>query len=169
LDIVYGYGDGLFTEQLGNGDGTLQAPRNEGTFVFEGYTSTIQAAGDFNGDGITDFVTPGGHLFLGMRDGSFQAPIDLEVSGESVAVGDFNRDGKLDVVMLGEEYDSSGQLTNVSEINVLLGRGDGTFSAVPTFTLTAAGAMLGVGDVNGDGYADLAVGSFAVLLNDKVW
>jgi hypothetical protein len=169
LDVVYGYGNGLFTEQLGNGDGTLQAPRNEGTYVFEGYTSTIQAAGDFNGDGITDFITPGGHLFLGTSDGSFEAPIDLGVSGEGVVVGDFNGDGKLDVVMLSEGFDANGQVTNRSDINIRLGSGDGTFSSVPTITLISPGPSFAVGDFNGDGYADLVVGLIDVLLNDRTW
>jgi hypothetical protein len=169
LDIAYGYGNGLFTEQLGNGDGTLQAPRNEGTYVFDGYTSTIQATGDFNGDGITDFVTPAGHLFLGTPDGSFQLPTDLGVSGDSVAVGDFDGDGKLDVVMLSEELSAQGRVTNRSDINIRLGNGNGTFSSVPTITLTSSGFSLAVGDVNGDGYADLVIGTFSVLLNDKAW
>jgi hypothetical protein len=169
LDVIYSYGDGLFTEQLGNGDGTLQAARTGGTYLgygVEGITPSPQAAGDFNGDGITDFVSAAGHLFLGTQDAAFQAPIDLGVSGESVAVADVNQDGKLDVIILASEYDASGNLTNRSVITVRLGNGDGTFRSVPTISLSAGG--LAVGDFNGDGYPDL-MGSSLLFFNDKTW
>jgi hypothetical protein len=169
LDVIYSYGDGLFTEQFGNGDGTLQAARSGGTYLgygVEGNTPSPQAAGDFNGDGITDFVTAAGHLFLGTRDGAFQAPIDLGVSGDGVVVADINQDGKLDLIFLASEYDASGTLTNKSDINVRLGNGDGTFRSVPTISLSGTG--LGVGDFNGDGYPDL-MGSSLLFLNDKAW
>jgi FG-GAP-like repeat/Abnormal spindle-like microcephaly-assoc'd, ASPM-SPD-2-Hydin len=62
------------------------------------------------------------------------------------AVGDFNNDGKLDVAV------GSG-----SEIDIYLGKGDGTFSGpVKTLSVTPVASMLAA-DFNGDGKLDLAV------------
>jgi hypothetical protein len=65
-----------------------------------------------------------------------------------VAAGDFNGDGKLDLV--------TGN-NNASTISVLLGTGAGTFAAPVTYTVGANPTTLVVGDFNGDGKLDLAV------------
>jgi hypothetical protein len=168
LDVLYSYGDGLFTEQLGNGDGTMQAARSEGTYL--GYGVEGLTAGDWNGDGITDFVTAAGHLFLGTRDGAFQAPIDLGISANDVVMADLNQDGKLDLLFIANVYDANGHLTDQYDLNVRLGNGDGSFRSVPTISLFgfAFGGAFAVGDFNGDGYPDLVVGS-SLLVNDKAW
>ena len=77
-----------------------------------------------------------------------------------VAVGDFNGDGKADIVSV-SGTSGSGVLT------VLLGKGDGTFQQPLTSPVPSVG-QLTLGDFNDDGYTDLAVTSFntTVLLGN---
>jgi hypothetical protein len=65
-----------------------------------------------------------------------------------VAVGDFNGDGKADVVVAN---------TNNEDMSVLLGNGDGTFQAAVNYAMGSNPWSVAVGDFNGDGRADLAV------------
>jgi hypothetical protein len=69
---------------------------------------------------------------------------------DSVAVGDFNGDGKLDLVVANLD----------GTVSVLLGKGDGTFLPAVTYSsgsLPGSVAVAVVGDFNGDGKLDLAV------------
>jgi hypothetical protein len=66
----------------------------------------------------------------------------------SVAVGDFNGDGKLDVAVA-----NSGS----SNVSFLLGNGDGTFQPAVNFDAGVAPNGIAVADFNGDGKLDVAV------------
>ncbi|MGD0506355.1 MAG: VCBS repeat-containing protein [Terriglobales bacterium] len=69
-------------------------------------------------------------------------------SPQSVAVGDFNGDGKPDLVV-----------ANATNVGVLLGNGDGTFQAAVYYGAGSGPRAVAVGDFNGDGKLDLVVGN----------
>jgi hypothetical protein len=70
--------------------------------------------------------------------------------GGSVVAGDFNGDGKIDLVMLNPPLTTGAFL-------LLLGKGDGTFQPPITTSLPAGPAEIVEGDFNGDGKLDLAM------------
>ena len=96
----------------------------------------------------------------------FKTPVYYPIDGNpfGMATGDFNNDGKLDLVTA--EFFTG-------NVAILLGKGDGSFESPRYFT--APGAVhLGVGDFNGDHIPDLAVvenggtghGSLEIFLGD---
>ena len=72
---------------------------------------------------------------------------------QSVAVGDFNGDGNLDLAV---SVYSIG--TSLSDLTILLGNGNGPFTQGPAVTLTGQNVNNAVvADFNGDGNLDLAI------------
>jgi FG-GAP-like repeat/Cep192 domain 4 len=89
-------------------------------------------------------------VLLGNGNGTFQPPASYDVGSAPnwVAVGDFNRDGKLDLAVVNQ---------NSFNVSVLLGKGDGTFQAAVEYAVGMFPLSVTVGDFNGDGNLDLAV------------
>jgi hypothetical protein len=89
-------------------------------------------------------------ILLGNGDGTFQAAVDYGAGSNpsSVAVGDFNGDGKLDIVVAND---------GSNNVSIFLGNGDGTFQSAVNYGVGSAPLSVAVGDFNRDGNLDLAV------------
>lgn len=138
---------------LGNGDGTFQ----KAIATNIGATVNSLIAVDVNGDGRTDVLAMGaGELFvcLAKADGTFAPSIMYPAASVSgVTVGDFNGDGKLDLVL---GVSTGG--TSPSSVQVMLGNGDGTFqTGISSTSGPTIPFKMAVGDVNGDGKLDLVL------------
>jgi len=154
---------------LSDGKGAFGSPVE---YSFGTQRAISAAVGDYNGDGKPDIAVatfdpmvnhgPGILvLLIGKGDGTFQAgtsrPIGNPMTpGGSLAVGDFNGDGKIDIAVAGYSFtlNQSGQYLG-NGVETLLGKGDGTFSTGPFVSTAFAARPLTVADVNGDGIADL--------------
>lgn len=163
------FGPSTMSVFLGKADGEFQSPNNYPTGVF---TSGILAA-DFNQDGIPDIaamsqgdtLTDGDvAVFLGNGDGTFRGPVD-NVLGNfpvSVALGDCDRDGILDIVTV-DYFTASAYVS--------LGNGDGSFKPPVAYAIGGGPYSVTTGDFNGDGYIDIAavnddVDTMSVLLGN---
>jgi hypothetical protein len=165
LDVVMTTDNG-FTVALGNGDGTFQKPVTTRTAL-----SYSLAVADFNNDGNLDIVVADDNqdpstvsVYLGNGDGTFKPPINSRTTSynEFIAVGDFNNDGKMDIVVIENPY-----------ISVLLGNGDGTFQPPSNNDSFVGAHWLAVADFNNDHKLDVVVTgefgatySIGVLLGD---
>ena len=156
LDLVYSC-NGFLTIQLGNGDGTFQAPA-----YFGKYTGTLVFA-DLNGDRYLDIAAlipnanapPQLAVFLNQgatAPGMFSSPtLYAAPSGATgLSAGDFNGDGKQDLVTTIYTIGAPG-----TAFSIFHGNGDGTLNGATTQSVAPFYGFT-AGDFNGDGITDVA-------------
>ncbi|MEP6539179.1 MAG: VCBS repeat-containing protein [Bryobacteraceae bacterium] len=142
-------------------DGSLEPARQ----IPVGKNPVSLTAADFNHDGLTDllitFAAEDGLLLLSTPCGGFELPKRISgiTGNRPVAAADFNLDGIPDLAATSQ---SSG-----AALQILLGRGDGTFQKSATYQMDGFPGALLTPDVNGDGKPDLVINlgiAIAVLL-----
>jgi hypothetical protein len=172
---------------LGSASGLSDTPAwtLDGTQAHSWLGRSIACAGDVNGDGYSDVLVgaprhqaDSAHLgrvlvFEGSSSGLSSSP-SLTMDGDRYAylgtevawAGDVNADGYDDVI-LGAGLRMTSTDGDDSESKTFVHHGSSTgLSATPSWTVTEiqseeifGATVTGLGDVNGDGYADVAVGA----------
>jgi hypothetical protein len=158
VDLQNSQETGLVTVLLSNGNGSFRKAQS----IQVGTDALGLATADLSGDGKLDLVTTSMlsdgtrdvKVLLGNGNGTFQAPISNTTgfSPTSVATGDFNGDGKPDLVLL-DYFDAD------NSVLVMMGNGNGTFQQPHAFKFsTPVGfAVPVVGDFFGDGKLSIVI------------
>ncbi len=131
-----------------------------------GFMPNDVALGDVDDDGNLDIVTANRisadvSVLLGDGNGGFVpaggSPITVGLTPQSVALSDLNGDGNLDIV-------TANNVTN--NVSVLLGDGNGAFSAAAPFGVGSGPTSVALGDIDSvrvvDEDTDLAIGGLSI-------
>ena len=141
------------------------------TSIFENLKTCHLVSGDYNKDGIVDFVLTQGEtieiiVLLGKADGTFVVSSRYQVGYSlfnfEIFQKDLNLDGNLDLIKI-NDYSKS--------IHIFLGQGNGEFKKLDEVKFLNTPNHLTLLDINGDKYPELIINLFdsskVLLLNTK--
>ena len=178
-------GSNTFSVYLSKGDGTFYKRMQSGD-AFESYMrygfGVRIIPGDFNGDGMTDFIRQDYHRFpnsksiplfsvyIASGNGYFKQPVKPlnsyyqqkemgSLNGANLIVGDYNGDGKADFIEQVKGNRATGDAKKHFKVHLSLGNGDFTVRFVGNLENqkrfnSYGGARIIPGDFNGDGKTD---------------
>ncbi len=150
----------LVTANVDDNSATVLAGQGGGKFSLSSVVSKTVSfglgVGDFNHDGAFDLVTSDGiadiDVFFGTSTGKFLpgVPYGAGRNPELLAVGDYNRDGNLDVAVLATNSNTQGT------VFIFLGNSDGTFTSGASYSTGIIPISIVTADFNQDGILDMA-------------
>jgi hypothetical protein len=134
----------------------------EGTALEVGNQPQGATIADFDEDGDKDVCVTSrypnyANIFLGDGTGAFTGPTSYGVGAYAKVPTpvDLDKDGHLDLAVC--NYGNEGLDPPGTTISILMGNGDGTFDAASDVTVGERPHSVGVGDLNGDNWPDLAI------------
>lgn len=173
-----------------NGDGSLDLVAYEPNFGFEvllsdgsggfeagSYTAASAislAVGDFNGDGNLDVVVGESDFYIYLKmyygDGTgdftetFEQFFHVLDEPRSIASGDFNADGNLDVAVGAYRWTGYASKNALKFVSILLGDGEGHLEWGTATDVRVGGrpSAVVVGDFNNDAKLDLVLGNIGI-------
>jgi Ca2+-binding RTX toxin-like protein len=155
-------GNGSVSVLMGNGNGTFKTPT---AYTFPEGTDNITsvAVADLNGDGHPDIIATDANnnevdVLLNNGNGTFKAATQFATAYYPIAVAaaDLTGDGKIDLAVACNTSSYAGT------VSILMGNGDGTFSAAANIDAGYSPTEVDLVDLNGDSHPDLIVANSEV-------
>jgi hypothetical protein len=163
-DVASPGGDGIMRTYFGSKSGVFQPPVESSSATSITFNYIGNTVGDFDGDGHQDILLRGQVLY-GNGDGTFTTVSTSTIgNGQTGLVADLNKDGRSDLLSISSLQSGSGSYNYYYALDAALGTAQRGFTQVSTSMGTyppdssiIVPALLGVGDLNGNGIPDAAV------------